>query len=333
MSAANSVLRTPKLDEDEFDLIDEIRRCILWQPESDFTRACSCDQCLLKIARLMDFEKEIQAKKRLAQNYLSQLNRNEELCLTICSCAEWSRNMLHLLQNKLKAVYEELGVPWEHEEYDKFEVTDEEVKQKLRDCGLLGKPEEKGDVIVTYSAAIPESPTVLDYADTGDFNYSQTKAKNDACNIIKDIEKLEKEHDKDKQTAEAQKNSIDPAVSKMYIEKQIELVKDLPVKDLLTEVEALINYIHPIHDKYEKFDESRYYIYNTCAVIIKKKKEYWKGAPSLAIEGGHHNSNKLDEILESLLDEVKSFEAIWEEKYARAFTPYDRSNPKRQATR
>ncbi|KAL3653644.1 hypothetical protein CASFOL_003325 [Castilleja foliolosa] len=317
-------------DEDEFDLIDQIRRCVLWQPESDFTKACSCDQCRLKIARLMDFEKEIQAKKRLIENYLSQMNRKEELCLTICSCAHWTRKMLHLLQNKLKPVYEELGVPLEHEEYARFEVIDEKVKQKLRDCGLLHKPEEKDDV--TYSD-IPESRTVLDYADTGDFNYSQTKAKDKACNIIKDIEKLEKEHDKDKQTAEAQKNSIDPAVSKMYIEKQIELVKDLPVEDLLDEVEALIRDIHPRDEKYEKFDESRNYIYSTCAVIITKKNEYWQGALSLAIEGGHHNSNKLDEILESLLEEVKSFEAKWEEKYARVFTPYDRSNPKRQATR
>ncbi|KAL3653645.1 hypothetical protein CASFOL_003326 [Castilleja foliolosa] len=311
-------------ESSEFDLIDEIRRCILWQPETDFTRACSCDRCRLKIARLMDFEKEIQAKKRLAQNYLSQLNRNEELCLTICSCAEWPRKMLHLLQNKLKAVCEELEVPWEHEEYARFEVIDEAITQKLRNCGLLGKPEEKDDDD-TYSVAIPESRTVLDYADTGDFLFNQTNIKNDACNIIKDIEKLEKDHNKDN-------NSIDPSVSKIYIQKQIKLVKDLPVEDLVDEVEELIAFIHPRDKKFNKFHESRNCIYCTCAVIITKKKEFWQGAPSLAIEGGHHDSNKVDKILDSLLDEVKSFEAIWEREYANLFKPRDRSNPKRQAT-
>ncbi|KAL3653670.1 hypothetical protein CASFOL_003351 [Castilleja foliolosa] len=130
---------------------------------------------------------------------------------------------------------------------------------------------------------------------------------------MKEIEKLENDHHMDKKMDKAHEMSIDPAISKKYIEKQIELVKKLPVDDLLHEVN-------------EPIDDIRSRDFHV------KMKKFWQGCPSLATEGSDHNSNGLNETLESLIDEVKSFEDQWAQEYATFFTPYDRSNPKRHAS-
>ncbi|KAL3653669.1 hypothetical protein CASFOL_003350 [Castilleja foliolosa] len=153
MSAAKANLGTServsedlKKFVDQLNLLDHIRDCVLFHPESDFSKACKCDQCRPKIARLMQFEKDIQAKKRLLQKYNSETNDKEELCSGISDCADLTKQLFDLLQKKLEAVYEELGVPWRVDNSSsaaKLGNIDEKIRQILIERGLCGEPDEK----------------------------------------------------------------------------------------------------------------------------------------------------------------------------------------------
>ncbi|KAL3653665.1 hypothetical protein CASFOL_003346 [Castilleja foliolosa] len=278
--------------------------CVLFHSEFDFSKACSCDHCRLKIARLMQFEKEIQAKKRRITKYLSETSDKEDLCLDIATCVNWTKCLLDLLLKNLKAVCKDSRVPLKLQKcsVSRLDTLDKEITQKLRDVKVIGPDQHD------YSQY--STPTVLDTLRNGYYEFGKTKAKNKAFDIIKKIEKLENDHNMEKKIAEAQKSSIDPAVSKKYIEEQIEFVEDIPVDELLQEFNELIGNMRP----------RDYHI------------EFWQGAPSLATGGTDHNSNGLNETLDSLLVEVKSFDDQWRDDYANFFTPHDRSNPKRQAT-
>ncbi|KAL3653666.1 hypothetical protein CASFOL_003347 [Castilleja foliolosa] len=315
---------------DQLDLLDHIRDCVLFHPEFDFTNACSCDQCRPEIARLMKFEKDIQAKRRLIQKYNSETNDKEELCSGISDCADLTKQLFDLLQKKLKAVYEELEIPWEVDNSSSaanLGIVDEKIFQTLIDRGLSGEPDEK-DPNVHY----PNDSNVLNKIRIGYYRYGKTKAKDKAYPIMKDIEKLEKDHQMEEKMAKAQKTSLNPAISKKYLEKQIELVKKLPVNDLLHEVNELIGDIRSRDFHLKMYEEARELISKTCFAIIQKRKKFWQGAPSLSTEGIGHNSNGLNETLKSLIAEVDSFEHQWENCYAKFLAPYDRSNPKRLAT-
>ncbi|GFP94755.1 hypothetical protein PHJA_001619900 [Phtheirospermum japonicum] len=235
----------------------------LWPPESDFSKACSCRECGEKIKELKDFEKQIKAKKDLITKS---------------------------------------GVPLTLERSDsaaKLEVIDEKIDQMLRDNGFDWPnwrrtfPDDDND------DDDDKSYDVLEEIDTGLYYYRQTKAKEKAYVLLQEIEKLEKEHEKDKKTAE------DPAVSSMkYIEKQVELVKALPVEELQEEVEELIAEICPRDVHLKMCRKARDYISSTCYAMISKRKEFWLGCTSLASKGNGHSSNGLKQTLDSLLDKL-----------------------------
>ncbi|KAL3653671.1 hypothetical protein CASFOL_003352 [Castilleja foliolosa] len=313
---------------EQLDLLDHIRDCVLFHPESDFTNACSCDQCCPKIARLMQFEKEIQAKKRLLQKYNSETNDKEELCSGISGCADLTKQLFDLLQKKTQG--SELGVSWRVDDSSsaaKLGIIDEKITRILIERGLCGEPDEKDPNLHDL-----DDDDVLETIHIGYYRWGKTKAKDTAYAIMEEIEELENDHNMEKKMAEEQNTTIDPAISKKYIEKQIELVKKLPVDDLLHEVNELIGDIRSRDFHYKMYKETREFISKTCFAIIQKRKKFWQGRPSLATEGSDHNSNGLNETLDSLIDEVKSFEDQWEKEYATFFTPYDRSNPKRHAS-
>ncbi|KAL3653643.1 hypothetical protein CASFOL_003324 [Castilleja foliolosa] len=300
---------------EQLAIYDQVMDCVLWRPESDFSKACSCDQCRPKIARLMQFEKEIQAKKRLLGDYHSETNDKEDLCLGIFTCVNWTKWLSIMFLKNLKAVCKESRVTVKLEKcsVSRLETLDKQLFQKLIEHKFVGPPDEKDqdrDAVDSEDSTTTDSYHVLKTLRHGYYHYGKTKAKYKALDIIKNIEKIENDHDMDKKIAEAQKTSIDPAVSKNYLEKQIELVEELPVDELLYEFNELIGNMRP-----------RDYLI-----------EFWQGAPSLATEGSDHNSNGLNETLDSLIYEVKSFEDQWRDDYADFFTPHDRSNPKRQAT-
>ncbi|KAL3653664.1 hypothetical protein CASFOL_003345 [Castilleja foliolosa] len=333
-SNLSSAERAQKFTE-QLQLYDQIMDCVLWLPESDFTIACSCDQCRLKIARLMKFEKDLQAKKSLIENYLCQTNDKEETCMNISTCVNWTKRLFNMFQKNLKAVCKELEVPLKLDKCSRLETLDKYVTQKLIDCQIIGPRVEKDqdpDTVDSEDSTPSDSYIVLETLGHGYNHYERTIAKDKAFDIIKKIENLENAHDMAKKIAQAEKMSLDPAVSKNYLEEQIEYVEKLPIDELLHEFDELIGRFHTRDYHNAVYDKAREFISKTCFDMIEKGKKFWQGAPSLSTECSDHNSNGLNETLDSLIYEVNSFEDQWRDDYAKFFNSSDRSNPKRQAT-
>ncbi|KAL3653622.1 hypothetical protein CASFOL_003303 [Castilleja foliolosa] len=320
--------------KDELDLLEQVRACNLWTPaELDFRKVCCCDDCLPKIERLNQFEKEMKAKRNLISAYLVQMDRKENLCISIANCAGWNKRTLEFFQKKLKAVSEKSGVPWTPIKcISTAEDIDKEITHMLRKCGILPQLNDDDDDDDDDDSAIvdddddDDDDDVLGSIDYALFYYKKTKSNNNAYAILQEMEKLEK----DRQMEEQNKN-LDPAFSKNYIEKQIEELKKLSVEDLRNEVKKVIAEIRP-KDHRKLFEEARQSMYDACYAIIGKRMEFWQKSPSVANEGNEHISNGLEETLNSLLDEVNSFEKKWEDNYAQFYTPGDQSDPKRQRT-
>ncbi|KAL3641795.1 hypothetical protein CASFOL_012610 [Castilleja foliolosa] len=327
MSAAETDISTVEKDyqafSEQLEILEQVRACVLWMPESDFRKVCSCDDCRNKIESLYEFEKEIKAKMRLIMAYHNQMDNNVDLCLSISASVDWTKWTLNFFQKKLKAVSEKAGVPW-----TELEDIDQEITQMLINSGLLGEPEkdENDDSPIVDD---DESCDVLRNIEYGLFHYMKTKAKDKACAVLREMEMLEKEREMDMETAKAQNKSLGSAVSKNYIEKQIEVLMKLPVNELHDEMKEVIAKIRP-RDHQQLFVEARQSMYDICSTIIGKKIEFWQNSPSLPNERNEHVKNGLKETLELLLDEVKSFKKKWGNNYACFYTPGDQSDPKRQ---
>ncbi|GFP94775.1 hypothetical protein PHJA_001621900 [Phtheirospermum japonicum] len=333
-------LSTPELREKDYqafreklELIDQVRDCVLCPPGFDFTEACPCHECGSKISELNDFEKEIKAKKKLITEYAVQEQAKEDLCMLLIGAAFCTNRMLDLLHKSLKAVSEKSEVPSalkKSHSAAKLGVIYQNMTQMLIDSNLIGKPEEKVPDDDADAAAADESYDVLGEIDSGFFYYKKTKAKDKAYVLLQEIEKLEKHHEMDKKTAEAQKKALDPSISRGYIEKQIELVKMFPVEELQLEAAELIAEICPRDVHLNMFGKARQYISNTCAAMITKRKAFCRGCTSPGSKGKEHSLNGLDQTLDWLIEKANSFKKQWKEEYAPYFTPRDRSDPKRQ---
>ncbi|KAL3653672.1 hypothetical protein CASFOL_003353 [Castilleja foliolosa] len=319
MSSAKTDISTAEKEyqafRDQLDMLDQVRDCVLWPPQSDFSKVCSCDECCPKIERLNQFEKEIKAKRKLISAYQSQMENKEHLCLSIFSSAEWTKRTLGFFQKKLKAVSEKSGVSWtlgKSSSAAKLEVIVEEIDQMVRGCDLLREDDDD----YAFDDDDDEAYDVLRNMESGLYYYKNTKAKDKAYALIREIEKLEKDCEMDMITAKAQNKSIDPAISKKCIEKQIELLKTLPVEELKHEIKELIAEIHPIHVHMKMFLKAKQSTYIICGAIIVKRKMFWQKYSSLATKDNGHNSSELKETLDSLIDKVNSFEDQWKKEFA-----------------
>ncbi|KAL3653732.1 hypothetical protein CASFOL_003413 [Castilleja foliolosa] len=88
------------------------RRCVLWTPEMDFTKLCSCHDWLNKIERLNEFEKELMAKRRL-------INKSEvPWTLEKSSSIDCSIDKLNQMVKKMAKMLICAGVFGEHGDTD-----------------------------------------------------------------------------------------------------------------------------------------------------------------------------------------------------------------------
>ncbi|GFP94759.1 hypothetical protein PHJA_001620300 [Phtheirospermum japonicum] len=336
MSAAGPTprdLSTPELREKDLqafrealDIQDQLSYCVLWPPEPDFSKACSCDECGEKIKELKEFEKQIKAKKKLIAEYLDQVEKEEDRCLGLLSAAQWTKQMLDLLHKNLKAVSEKSLTLKNIHSTSELKVTFLKIAQMVIDNKLLSKPDNfPGDGDGDDND--DDDGDVLDEIKTGFSHYKNTKAEGKAYDLLKGIENLEKDHEKAKETAEEQKKVLDPSISKTCIEKQIEM---FPVKELQLQAEEMIAEICPRDIHRKMFIKAREYIYTTCYAIIIESKEFWRGCTSLESKDNEHSLNGLNQTLDSLINKANSFDNQWEKEFAPFFTPRDRSDPKRQ---
>ncbi|KAL3653717.1 hypothetical protein CASFOL_003398 [Castilleja foliolosa] len=307
----------------------DLRLYVLWTPESDFLKGCSCDECRPKIERLNQFEEEINIKLELVNAYRAQLNDKDNLCLSICTSAQWSKDMFGFLNKKLKRVYEKLGVPCplvKSNSADLLELVDKTIVQRLREVGLLGK---SGDS--STGEYDEDDDDILEKLETGRWYYRNTKVKDEVYALLQDIENLENDWEDYKidllQNIENLENDwedykIDET---QKLEKQIECVEKLPVKQLQNEVEELIAQIFPGELREKK---ARALISKTSNYCTRKRDEFWQWSFAPTICGNRHAS--LEPTLDSIIQEVNLFKEQWNMEFAPVFTPHDRSNPKRQ---
>ncbi|KAL6518649.1 hypothetical protein OROGR_019151 [Orobanche gracilis] len=342
---------------DALDLIDQTNDCSLFPPEYDFTEACSCNECCTKIMELLDFEKEIKAKINLVRELGLRIQNTEERCLSLSCAAEWTKKMLDLLHKNLKSVSEKSGVSLTLKRTNsaaKLEDVDLGIvklisdSDLIRDYGVVDDPEQETDSCddpeqETKVSHFADSDKIADEVDTvlfikaqqgGSyrlsctrlrvFHYRNSKVKDKANGLLQEILEIETEHQKAKKSAEL----LDPFSSRKQIEKQIKLLKKLPVEELYLEVEELIAKISPIDNNRKMVRKARNFVTSIVRAMIRTRMEFWRSKGN----GKEHSLNGLNHTLDSLLNKVKSFKNQWEEEYASFVTPYDRSYPKRQRT-
>ncbi|KAL6508286.1 hypothetical protein OROHE_021828 [Orobanche hederae] len=301
---------------DELDLIDQTNDCSLFPPEYDFTEACSCDECSTKIMELLDFEKEIKSKIKLVRELGFRIQTTEEHCLSLSWAAEWTKKMLDLLHKNLKSVSEKLGVSLTLKRTNsaaKLEDVDLGIVKLIsdsRDYGVVDDPKQETEVCDDQEQEMEvsnfaDSDKIADEIDTGVFHYRNSKVKDKANGLLQEILEIETEHQKAKKSAEL----IDPFSSKKQIEKQIKLLKKLPVEELYLEVEELIAKISPIDNNRTMLVKAEDYISSIVCAMIRARMEFWRRYqefPSLISKGNdkEHSLNGLNHTLDSLLNKL-----------------------------
>ncbi|KAL3653673.1 hypothetical protein CASFOL_003354 [Castilleja foliolosa] len=309
---SSSTSEKEKKDQAFFDAIEmlqQVRLCELWTPESDFLKVCSCDECRPKIQRLNQFEEEIQSKQNLIGVYIGQLDSKEWLCFNICTSAQWTKDMFGFLNKKLKRISEELGVSCTLEKSssaDELELVDKQIVQRLTEVGLLRKSVDSG----ATGEYDEDDDDILGKLETARWYYRKTKVKDEVYALLQDIENLENDWDweMDNKTVEAQK-----------LGKQIELMEKFPMKELQNEVEELIAELFPREPHEMKEKKAKKLIHKVSYSCIRKRKDFWEGSP-LPTQGNEHCSNGLEETLDSLLQEVNVFNEQWNKEFAPIFT-------------
>ncbi|KAL3653709.1 hypothetical protein CASFOL_003390 [Castilleja foliolosa] len=314
-SSSSPLSLQKKKDRDFFEgieMIQHVRLCELWRAdlapptdlerlEYDFIKACPCDQCLPKLERLDEFEKEIQTKLELVNAYRARINDKEDLCLSICTSAQWSKDIFWFLNKKLKKLSEKLGVPCppvRSNSANLLENVDKTIVKMLQEVGLLGNS--------STGEYDENDDDILRKLETGRWYYRNTAAKVESYLCLENIQNLEKDWKDQK---------IDQTLK---LVKQIECVEKLPVKKLQIEVEVLISQIFPVEFHKMREEKARDLIFKTSYSCIKKRNEFWQGR---WLRGDSHALLKA--TLRSLLEEVGLFEKQWNTVFAPVFENQD----------
>ncbi|CAH9085302.1 unnamed protein product [Cuscuta epithymum] len=319
-----------KLVYDFLELQQEVETNVLFPHEYDFGTVCTCEDCFQKIKMLKKFEEELQAKRELVRDCIDLHQDNFERCLHLASASHWAIRMLRLLRNNHQIVSK--GGLSSTLEKDKLEEQMEhlnDLTSNLLFDHLISKP-----VVASDPGNDKEETDILPLAKEirdGLYKYGITKFKDVTSHILKEIEQIEKEHMQEKKSAEAHKKQLDPIISKKHIEKQIMVVKKLPLNELYLECQKLVDEISPFDERNTLLSKAYKDTMSTLSDMIRVRFEFWLRYQSASLIKKDHIMSGLKDALESLCKKAASFNDGWEVDYAPYFTAYERkdTHPKR----
>ncbi|CAH9085304.1 unnamed protein product [Cuscuta epithymum] len=320
-----------KLEYDFLELQREVETNVLFPHKYDFGTVCTCEDCFQKVKMLKKFEEELQAKRELVRDCIDLHQDNFERCLHLASASQWAISMLCLLRNNHKIVSKKGGLSSTLEK-DKLEEQMEHLNDLTANLlfdHLISKP-----VVISERCNDKEETDILPLAKEirdGFYRYGITKFKEVTSPILKELEQIEKEHMQEKKSAEAQKKQLDPIISKKQIEKQIMVVKMLPLNELYLECQKLVDAISPFDERNTWLSKAYKDIMSTLSDMIRVRFEFWLRYQSASLTKKDHIMSGLKDTLESLCKKAALFNGRWEEDYAPYFTAYERkdAHPKR----
>ncbi|CAH9085424.1 unnamed protein product [Cuscuta epithymum] len=321
-------------DDDFLDLQEEIVTNVIFPQESDFGSVCPCDDCHQKIKMLKKFEEEIHDKRELVRECQHLLQQKFVHCSYLASSSRWAIRMLRLLHHNLKIVSKKGGITsilQKDKLEEEMEYSDDltvnlyhHLISKPADASEAGNDLNEKDDILPLAIRISRMR----------YHYENTKFKDVTDHIFNQLEQIEKVHEQDMKCAQAEKKQLDPIISQMHIEKQIRLVKTLPLNEMYLEALKLVKEISPFDERSILLGNAYKDIMATLSDMITVRFEFWLRYQSASLTRKDHTLSGLKDTLEILWKKATLFNDRWEKDHAPYFTTYERkySHPKRQRT-
>ncbi|CAH9135725.1 unnamed protein product [Cuscuta epithymum] len=313
----------------------EVEARVLFPPKSDFSKVCSCNECSGKMKVLKEFEKDLQSKADLVNERKLQEISDQAIIVDLTAAFEWTVETLDVLYTNLKRLYTKSGLSCELRRSESEEdMTDRyfRIINMLMDNKLL----RKSDVPYASKAGKcgDEDADILPLAghiDAGFMHYQLTKFKDDAYSILKRIEEIEEKHKQDQTSAAEEERPLDFLTSKKHILNQINVLKKLPLSEMHRECQKVVQRLKPelvdlILKAYDEIEET----YRRLIVI---RRQFWKQYEMTVFfprnkDEEKHSWSRLKETLDSLCQQVSSFNEWWKEN-EQHFTPCEGSSPKK----
>ncbi|CAH9135724.1 unnamed protein product [Cuscuta epithymum] len=320
----------------------EVEDRLLFPPKSDFSKVCSCIECAAKMKVLKEFEKDLQSKADLVYQRNLQVISDQANLVDLSAAFEWTIETLDVLYTNLKRLYTKLGFSCELRRSESEEDMNHMFDRYLRIINMLmdNKLLRKSDVPYASRAGKcgDEDADILPLAghiDAGFMHPKFTKFKDDMHSILKKIEEIEEKHKQDKTTAEEEEERpLHFSTSKNHILNQIKVLKQFPVGEIHRECQKLVQRLKPelvdlILKAYEEIEETY------CRMIVIRR-QFWKQYEMTVSfprnkDEEKHSWSRLKETLDSLCQQVNSFNEWWKEN-EQHFTPCEGSNPKKTKT-
>ncbi|CAH9070493.1 unnamed protein product [Cuscuta epithymum] len=307
----------------------EVDAHVLFPPESDFSKVCSCDECSAKVKVLKEFEADLRDKQNRVLELIDQQDPDLMNCIALGAASYWTRSLLDRLHRELELLYEKSGasrtLKRSKSEQELIDVSFQ-ISNMLIDNKLL----DKIDPVEISGAKYSDDRPLAWEIKSGYVWYGDTRFKNAAFEIIKKIEEIENHHENDKKSAQEEERSLDPSISKKHIDDQIMLLKKLPVGQLHHDCQKFV----PKVARALKADNDINSIYRTMIIIRRlfwKKYQMIDSSTSNTNEQSHSWSG-LKLTLELLAEQANSFRELWDKEYDQHFGPYEGSDSKKQKT-
>ncbi|CAH9109931.1 unnamed protein product [Cuscuta epithymum] len=322
-------------DEDFLDLQEEIETNVIFPQECDFGSVCPCEDCHQKIKMLKKFEEEIHDKRELVTDCQDLLQQKFVHCGYLASSSRWAIRMLRLLHHNLNIVSKKGGITsilQKDKLEEEMEYSDDLTVNLLFDH-LISKPadaSEAGNHLKEKDEILPLALRISRMR----YHYENTKFKDVTDHIFNQLEQIEKAHEQDMKCAQAEKKQLDPITSQMHIEKQIRLVKTLPLNEMYLEALKLVKEISPFDKRSMWLGIAYNDIMATLSDMITVRFEFWLRYQSASLTRKDHTLSGLKDTLEILWKKATLFNDRWEKDHAPYFTTYvgRYSHPKRQRT-
>ncbi|CAH9085425.1 unnamed protein product [Cuscuta epithymum] len=325
-------------ENEEYDFLDlqeEIETNVLFPQEFDFGSVCPCDDCHQKIKMLKKFEEEIHDKRELVRECQYLLQQKLDHGTYLASSSRWAIKMLRLLHHNLKIVSKKGGITsilQKDKLEEEMEYIDDLTVNLIFDH-LISRPADASDA----GNVVKENDDILPLAlriSRMRYHYENTKFKDVTDHIFNQLEEIEKAHEHDMKCAQAEKKPLDPIISQMHIEKQIRLVKTLPLNEMYHEALKLVKEISPFDERSIWLGKAYNDIMATLSDMITVRFEFWLRYQSASPTRKDHALSGLKDTLEILWKKATLFNDRWEKDHAPYFTTYERkySHPKRQRT-
>ncbi|CAH9097883.1 unnamed protein product [Cuscuta epithymum] len=298
---------------------EEIDARVLFPPESDFSKVCSCNECCEQIKYLKEFEADLRSRAALAKARVDEVDPNVNLIMSLVSAFDGTVKLWGFLFTNLQRLDKTVGIL----EINRMKSADDmkkiyfEILQKLVGVNFIGDDDVQDlensltDCAAKY-AVYADILSLKHEIEVACYHYGDTKFK-DLLHILKEFEGIEENHEEDKRLAEEEERPLDVSISESHIVNQIKCLQKLPVDEICQEIEKAMPIIDP---KYVNLICKEYNdIVETCTKMIVIRRQFWKQYErNVSLTGNmdpeKHSWSGLKKTLHSLRQQADCFNEL-----------------------